>query len=162
MELVGRIDRTGFLQQRQRCGLAGARSFNHRFVFGGVFVGLEQDFVKLVPYRLRALAGQQLLRPQRNLRQQLLFLFDRGQRLGDHVGAGFAKAAFAGTAKVMRRLEQGKQHGGLLLHRGLGAEIVAGQVSKSKVLIGCEFPCHFQLYLMAQCSRRRHKNCRGG
>ena len=162
MELVGRIDGTGFLQQGQGRCLAGARSLDHRFVFGSVFIRLEQNFVELLTHGLRALTDQQFLRPQRNLRQQLLLLFDTGQRLGNHVGAGFAEAAFAGTAKVMRCLEQGEQHRCLLLNAGLGTEVVAGQFGKSKLRIGREFPGHFQFHLLAQGRTGRHENRRGG
>ena len=108
MKLVGRIDSAGFLQQSQGRDLASARGLNHRFVLRRVLVGLEQNFVELIPHGLRALTGQQLLGPQVNLRQKQFFLFNPGQRLGDHVRTGFAKAAFAGTAKVMRRLKQGE------------------------------------------------------
>ena len=162
MELVGRIDSTGFLQQGQGRGLAGARGLNHRFVLRGVLVGLEQNFVELIPHGLRALTGQQLLCPQVNLRQKQFFLFNPGQRLGNHVGAGFTESAFAGTAKVMRRLKQGEQHRRLLLHGRLGAEVIAGEFGKSKLRIGCEFPGHFQFHLLAQGSTGGHENRRCG
>ena len=162
MKLVGRINGAGFLQQGQGRSLAGARSLNHRLVLGRILVRLEQDFVELITHRLRALTGQQFLRPQRNLRQQLLLLFDAGQRLGNHVGAGFAEAAFAGTAKVMRCIKQGEQHRSLLLQAGLGAEVIAGEFGKSKLRIGREFPGHFQFHLLAQGRAGRHKNGRCG
>ena len=96
------------------------------------------------------------------MREQLFFLFNPGQRLGNHIGAGFAEAAFTGTAKVMRRLEQGEQHRSLLLHAGLGTEVVAGQFDKPKLRIGREFPGHFQFHLAAQGGTGRHENRRGG
>ena len=162
MELVGRIDSARFLQQGQGRSLAGAGCLDHGFVFGGVLVGFEQDFVELVTHGLRALTGQQLLRPQPNLRQHLFLLFDTRQRLGNHVGAGFAEAAFAGTAKVMRCLKQSEQHRCLLLHGGLGTEVIAGQFGKSKLRIGREFPGHFQFHLLAQGQTVRHENCGHG
>ena len=56
VELVARINRAGFLQQRQRRGVCGAAGFDHGFVFGRVFVRLEQNFVELFADRVRAAA----------------------------------------------------------------------------------------------------------
>jgi hypothetical protein len=61
VELVGRIDGACLLQQVQRRHLRGARGVHHGLVFGCVLVGLEQDLVKLLADRGRAVAvGQRL------------------------------------------------------------------------------------------------------
>jgi hypothetical protein len=50
----------------------------------------------------------------------------------------------------VRRLEQAKQRGGLLLQRGLVAEIVARQVGKAEFLVRGKFPGQLQLNALAQ------------
>ena len=67
VELVGRINGAGSLQQLQHPELRGPRGFHHRFVLGRILVGLEQNFVQLLAHRRRALALAQLLHPLFNL-----------------------------------------------------------------------------------------------
>jgi hypothetical protein len=88
--------------------------------------------------------------PFGDLGLHLLFLFDGGQGLLHDLGRRLFEAALARAAEVMRRLEQAKQRGGLLLQRGLVAEIVARQVGKAEFLVRGKFPGQLQLNALAQ------------
>jgi len=66
------------------------------------------------------------------------------------VGAGLAKAPFAGTAEVMRRLVQAQQHGRQLEVTGAGAEVFTRQIGKAELLLRREFPGQIQLDGFAQ------------
>ena len=106
------------LEHDQRCGMRLLGRLDHGFVFRRVFVGLEQDFVQLVPNGLRALACCQLSHPGVDLRQHGLFFLDSGQRLLHLLLGCLFEATLARTAEVVRRIEKRQQHGRLLLQRG--------------------------------------------
>ena len=120
--------------------MCGACGFDHGFVFGGILVGFEQDFVELRLDGGGASALAQLGCPRLNLCLDLFFLFDARECLGNHFGRGFFEATFARAAKVMRRFVQAKQCCGLFGEGGLCAEVFAGQVSKAKLVFGGELP----------------------
>jgi hypothetical protein len=145
VELVGRGDGAGLLQQGQRRQPGGARGLDHGLVLGGVLVRAKQDLEQLLADRLRAAAGGQLGRPVGDQLLDDLFLLDRGQRLLQDLGRGLLETALAGTAEVVRRLEQAKQGAGLLRQRGVGAEIVARQVGKAEFALGRKLPGQLQL-----------------
>ena len=147
VKLVGRGNRPGLLQQLQRRGLRLAAGLDHGFVFRGVFVRPEQNFVELLANGLRALAADQLGRPGIHLCLQLLFLLDRGQRLLQDFCRRFLKPPFARAAKVMRRTKQRHQHAGLLDQAGVGREVVLGNLGKAKLGLGGKFPGQVQLHL---------------
>ena len=125
--------------------MGGARGFNHGLVLGRILVGLEQNLVELLAHRWRALALAEFVNPLRGLLRNLFFLFNRGQRLGNDVGRRLAKAPFAGTAEIMRRLKQTHQHAGLLLQRRLVTEILARQFGKTEFILGRKLPGQFEL-----------------
>lgn len=77
MELVRIGNGPNGLEHDQRCGVRLLGRLDHGFVFRRVFVGLEQDFVQLVPNGLRALACCQLSHPGVDLRQHGLFFRQR-------------------------------------------------------------------------------------
>ena len=160
MKLVGGFNRASFLQQIQRRGTGGARRLHHGLVFGRVFVRLEKYLVKLLADGTGTIAPAEFRHPLFDLQLHLLFLLDRRQRLGYYLGRRLAKTPFAGAPEIMRRLEQPEQRAGLLLQRGLVAEIVAREVGKTKLLLGRKLPGHFQLYGLAYGLRRMDK--RGG
>jgi hypothetical protein len=83
--------------------------------------------------------------PLVDLREQGLFLLDGGQGLLQDFGRRLLEAALARAAEVMRRLVQAEQRTGLLGQRGVGREIVAGQVGKAEIVLGREFPGQVQL-----------------
>ena len=145
MELVGRFDGAGLLQQSQRRQVRGARGLDHGLVFGCVLVRAEQDLEKLLADRRRAAARGQLGRPVGNLLQDDLLLFDGGQRLLQDFSRRLLETPLARAAKVVRCLEQAKQGAGLLRQRGVGAEIVARQVGKAEFALGGELPGQLQL-----------------
>jgi hypothetical protein len=77
--------------------------------------------------------------------------------LGNHLGRGFFEAAFASAAKVVGRLKQAKQRRGLFGQGRLCAEVFAGEVSKTKLVLGGELPCELQLDGGAQSLRIAHQ-----
>ena len=102
MKLVGRINGPRLLQQVQWGHMRRTRGLHHRLVLRRIFVGLEEDFVKLFANRRRAGASAQIGNPFGNLQSDLLLFLDGGQRQGDDVGGRLAKVALARAAKVMR------------------------------------------------------------
>ena len=86
MELVGRGNGPGLLQQLQRRGLGGAGGLHHGFVFGGVFVGLEQNFVQLLFDGFWAGACAQVGGPLGDLGGDQFLFLDGGQGLGNDIG----------------------------------------------------------------------------
>ena len=149
VELVGRGDGAGFLQQIKRRGVGGARGIDHGLVFGAVLVRLEQDLVELVANWRRTLAAPEFVGPGGDLRRDLLFLLDGGERLLQDFGRRFLEPALAGAAEIMRRVVQAEQRGGLLLRRGglggVSAEILARQFGKAEFLVAGEFPGQVQV-----------------
>ena len=120
MKLVRRSDRARSLQQVQRRALGALGRLDHRLVLGAILVGLEQDAVELFSHRVLAAASRQLSGPIFDL-QGLRGLALYPQQRGFHSLFGrFLEQAFAGAAKVMWRIEQLEQHGGLLFGSGLG------------------------------------------
>ena len=154
VKLVGRCNRARLLQQIQRRDMAGPGCLHHRFVLGAVFVRLEKYFVELVAYRLWAHALRQLLGPARDLQCDLLFLFNRRQGELQDIGGGLFEATLSGASKVVRGLKQPKQCCGLLLKRrrfgGIGAEIIACQIGKTKFIVAGKFPSQFKLDVLAE------------
>jgi len=104
----------GKFSNRKRRQVGRARGFDHRLVFGGVLVGLEQDLVELLADGLRALALGQCLRPFGDLQLQQALLLDRGQRLLHDFGRRLLEAPLAGAAEVVRCLVQAQQGARLL------------------------------------------------
>ncbi len=150
MKIPGRCNGPCVLQQRQRRGLAGLAGLDHRFVFGGIFVWTEQNFVQLLPNRVWANACNQFGRPRFDLRLKLLFLFNGNQRLLHDFGWRFAVAAFATTTKIMRRLMQAQQCCHLLHGAGPVTEIVFGKIGKAEFFIRSEFVGQLQLNALTQ------------
>ena len=162
VEQVGRGNRTGLLQQLQRRNMGGAAGFDYGFVFGGVFVRLEQDLVQLVLDGLRAGACRQLLSPLVDLLSNQALLLNGGQRLRNDVGGRLLEAALAGAAEIVRRVKQLEQHAGLLGLAGLGREIVFGEIGKAKLFVGGKFVGHVQLDACGLRLGGGHKISRGG
>ncbi|MDH6592824.1 hypothetical protein M2165_002713 [Variovorax sp. TBS-050B] len=146
VELVGRIDRAGALQQFERRALRGARGLDHGLVFGCVLVGLEEDLVELLADRRRAAALGQLPGPFDDLRLDDLLLLDGGERLLHDLGRRLLEAPLAGAAEVVRRLEQREQRGGLLCERGLVAEVLGGEFREAELAFGREFPGQVEVH----------------
>ena len=120
VKLVRRRDRACGLQQVQRRALGALGRLDHRLVLGAILVGLEQDAVELLSHRVRAAASRQLSGPVLDL-QGLRGLALYPQQRGFHGLFGrFLEQAFAGAPKIMWRIEQLEQHGGLLFGPGLG------------------------------------------
>ncbi|MNS41413.1 hypothetical protein D3C72_737640 [compost metagenome] len=161
VELVGRIDGAGALQQIERRALRGARGVDHGLVLGRVLVGLEQDLVELLADRRWAHALGQLPRPFDDLRLDGFLLLDGGQRLLHDLGRRLLEAPLARAAEVVRRLEQREQRGGLLRQRGLVAEIVGRQVGKAELAFGCEFPGEVEVHGGGERARLGHQLGRG-
>ena len=149
MELVGRVNRSSLLQQHQRRGHAGLGRLEHGLVFRAVFVGFEEDFVELLADGCGALAVFQGLRPIGNLLGLLLLLFNGYQGLRNDFGRRFFEAALSRAAKVVRRAEQAQQGGGLLLQRGVLAEILRRQVGKAKLVLRRKLPGQLNVHLGA-------------
>ena len=142
--------------------MGAPRSFDDSLVFRRVLVGLEQNFVKLVANGLGTLAPAQARNPLVYLQLELFLLLNRRQCQRNDVGRGFAKAAFARAAKVVRRLKQPVQHAGLLFQRGLSRKIVTGEVGKAKLLVRRKLPGHLQFNGLAQGLRGTHELSGGG
>jgi hypothetical protein len=85
VELVGRVDGAGLLQQIQRRSRRGALA-STTALYSGAFLSGEQDLVQLLADRLRAAAGGQLGGPVGDQLLDDLFLLDRGQRLLQDLG----------------------------------------------------------------------------
>ena len=147
VELVGRFNGAGPVQQVQRGQARGAAGLDHGLVLGGVLVGAEQDLVELLADGAGAFAGAQLLGPGRDLGLDLLFLLYAGQRLLQDLGRRLLEATLAGAAEVVRCVVEAEQRAGLLGQRGLVREIVACKVGKAEFLLGGEFPGQVQIDL---------------
>ena len=158
------MDRPCLLQQVQRRQARGLAGLHHGFVFGRVFVRLEQDFVQLILNGLRRAALRQGIGPFINLRLNARFFLDSGQRLLYHFGRRLFEAAFdaTGTPEIMWRLKQSQQGSGLL-HQGGGIlKIILGDVLKRKFVLGRKLPQQLHIHLggklpglLQQLGRRR-------
>ena len=121
-------------QVRRACG------GHDRFVLRGIFIRLEQNAVELLGNGRWAGALGEVLGPSVDFGLDTLFFLDRGERLRNHFGRGFAKAALAGAAKVMRRFVQAQQGRHLFSQTGLGVEILLGQIQEPELFLWREFP----------------------
>ena len=119
MELVGALDRPGRGQQIEGRLLRAPRGLDNGLRLGRVLVGLEEDLVELLAHRRRAVAGDDLARPRIDLQRLLTLALDAEQRGLDDVLRRLPEVAAAEAAEVVRRAEEGEQHRGLLLDRGL-------------------------------------------
>ena len=155
MELVGAVDGPRGLEQVQRRALRAPRGLDHGLVLGAVLVGPEQDAVELLADRRRAFAGGQRIGPLLDLRRLLLLALDAQQRRLDGVFRRLLEHALAQAAEVVRRLEQPEQRGSLLVGAGRSLEVLARQVGKTELGLGCEFPGQVQVDLLRQrlCTR---------
>ena len=149
MKIIRTGDGSRVLQQRQWRNLAGPTGFHHGFVFGGILIGPEQNFVQLVLDGRRAFTPDQVLRPKFNLRQDLFFLFNACQSQLNCFGRGFLTPPLACAAKIMRRLIQPHESTHLLGGAGVGIEIFAGDVGKAKLGVGRKFPSQIKLNALA-------------
>ena len=152
MELVGRIDGTGALQQLQRGQFGIARGLHHGLVLGAVLVRLEQDAVELLAHRLRAAAGHQLGGPGIDLQLDLALFLDRQQRLLHDFFRRLPEAALGatGATEIMRRVENRQQRGSLLHGGSRVLEIVAGDLAEAEFVFGGEFPQQLHVDIGAQ------------
>ena len=152
VELVGRVDGAGALQQVQRGHLCLFRGMHHGLVLGRVLVRLEQDPVELLADRLGALALHQFGGPGVDLGLDAGLLLDGGERLLHDLGRRLPEAALhaAGTAEIVRRMKQGQQRGSLLHQRWRILEVVACHVDEGEFFFGSKFPQQLHIHLLAQ------------
>jgi hypothetical protein len=150
VKLVRRGDGPGRAQQLQRRALGAPRGLDHRLVFDGVLVGLEQDAVELLADRLGALASGQRIGPCVDLLGLLPLALDGRQRGLHGLVAGLAEYTLARAAKVMWRVEQPEQHGGLVHGVGMGIEVVARQLGETELAVGGELPRQLQIEACGQ------------
>ena len=123
---------------------------HHGFVFGRVFVGLEQNAVELLGNRLGAAALHQRLCPSIDLGLNGFFLFNRSQGLLQHLSGGFFVAAFACFAKVVGGLRQRQQGSQLLLQQRRVLKIHPRQLGKAKLVFGGKLPRQIKVELGQQ------------
>ena len=141
--------------------MCGAAGLDHGLVFGGVFVGLEQDLVELFFDWFGAGACAQVGRPLDDLLGNHTFLLNGGQGLRNDVGGRLLEAALARAAEVVRRVKQLEQHASLLGQRRVGRKVVFGKVCKAEFRVGRKFIGHVQLNGLRLDLGGRHQLRRG-
>ena len=149
MEIPGRCDGPGVLQQVQRRSLAGLAGLDHSLVLGGVFVRPKQDFVQLLANWNGASARHQFCRPRLDLGLNLFLFLDGQQCLLHDLGGRFAKTPFTSATEVMWGFMQTQQCSHLL-HRTGRVEIVLRQIGETKLFLGCKFVGQLQLDALAE------------
>ena len=162
VKLVGVFNRTTTLQQGQHTFLAAFGGVHHRFVFGAVFVGLEQNAVQVFAHRRWANPFTQLGGPSVNLRLDLRFFLDGSQCLSQDVGRRLFVAAFARAPKIVRCAVHTNQRGGFFFCAALGAEILGRQIGKAKFILGGKFIGQRQLHVSGHGSGALHQLGGGG
>ena len=157
VELVRAVDGAGRLEQIQRRPLRPAGGLDHRLVLRPVLVRLEEDAVELLPHRLRAAPGHQLIGPALDLQCLQTLALDAQQRRLDRLLRRLAELPLAQPAEVMRRIEQPQQRRRLQLGPGGGAEVVPRQLGKAEIPGRRELPGHIQIDVRRLRLRLRQK-----